>query len=102
MNPAPGLLNDWITIPGFLWLVLGCIALVYLAILTVNLVRVWEEDDAANEDAQTSHVVNWCDRNGHAFCHPEIHDGVRVWRCENCGDVVRPIETVYDQEKDAS
>ena len=105
MSPGPSpLLSDWIQIPTVAWLVVGCIAVVWLAIITVQLVRVWDENDAANTDAQAAprHVVSWCDRNGHAFCHPEIHDGVRVWRCENCGDVVRPIETVYDQQKDAS
>ena len=29
-----------------------------------------------------------CRTHGHAFCHPELHNGQRVWRCENCGDAV--------------
>lgn len=61
MNPAPGLLSDWITIPGFLWLVLGCIAVACLGILTVQLVRVWDENDAANQDAQNEAVRDVCD-----------------------------------------
>ena len=29
-----------------------------------------------------------CAAHGHAFCHPELHNGQRVWRCENCGYAV--------------
>jgi len=38
------------------------------------------------DDISPDELVNyWCAVNGHAFCHPEIHGGHRLWRCENCG-----------------
>jgi len=51
-GPSSTMLADWISLGAYWWLILGCIALVCLAILTVNIVRVWEEDDAANKAAQ--------------------------------------------------
>jgi hypothetical protein len=47
------MLTDWISLGTYWWLILGCIAAVSLAILTVQIIRVWEENDAANKDAQT-------------------------------------------------
>jgi hypothetical protein len=88
VNPAPGLLSDWITIPGFLWFVLACIVATYLAIFIVQLVRVWKEDDAAKVDAQDDHVQQQvaryhCAGNGHKY----MQEGDQ-WLCA-CGDVVR-------------
>lgn len=28
----------------------------------------------------------------HGFCHPELHNGKQVWRCENCGQVINITE----------
>jgi len=90
MNPAPGLLNDWITIPGFLWLILGCIVATYLAIFTIQLVRVWDENDAANEAAQqddqlAQDVLDYhCAGHGHDYLACDGH-----WFCAHCSDVVR-------------
>jgi len=72
---AGGMLQDWISIPGFPWFVLGCIALTCLAIFTVNIVHVWEENDAANEAAQND---------------PQPHE------CQ-IGDCPRPGTNTYDR-----
>jgi len=100
MNPAPGLLHDWIQIPGFLWLVLGCIAVTYLAIFIVVLVRVWEEDDAANEDAQDDHVQQQVNRYHCAAhgCSWHLAEGDRVYICGVCGARVIRDADLYDQE----
>jgi hypothetical protein len=96
MNPAPGLLTDWITIPGFLWLILGCIAVAILVILTCNIVRVWEEDDAANEDAQDEAAIPYrCAVHG---CSWHLAEGDRVYVCGVCGARVIRDADVYDQE----
>ena len=66
MNPsAGGLLQDWIQIPGFLWLVLGCIVATYLAIFIVNLVRAMREERAEDEPDEPARDVcdlDVCDR----------------------------------------
>jgi len=92
MTPSPSpLLQDWIQIPGFLWLTLGCIAATYLAIFIVQLARVWEENDAANEDAQDDHaqqqVAHYhCAGHGHYYgAAPEVFNDCDVWTCKNCG-----------------
>ena len=101
MNPsAGGLLQDWIQIPGFLWLVLGCIVATYLAIFIVNLVRVWEEDDAANEDAQDDHVQQQVARYRCAAhgCAWHLAEDDRVYVCGVCGARVVRDADLYDQE----
>jgi hypothetical protein len=112
-GPAPTLLSDWIQVPGFFWLVLGCIAAVVLAILTVQIVRVWEEDDAANKAAQDDQPEpHECNITG---CHqaatnawPTGVTGVAYYACTGHTNMVRDwagpydrtVETVYDQELD--
>jgi len=46
--------------------------------------------DGINEGIRVDRqmVAYHCAAHGHAFCHPELHNGQRVWRCENCGDAV--------------
>jgi len=95
VNPAPSLLSDWITIPGFLWFVLGCIAATWLAILAVNIVRVWEEDDAANEDAQQDVIPYHCAVHG---CSWHLAEDDRVYVCGVCGARVIRDADLYDQE----
>jgi len=105
MNPsAGGLLNDWIQIPTVAWLVVGCIALVWLAIITVQIVRVWEEDDAAIEDAQDDHVQQQVNRYHCAAhgCSWHLAEGDRVYICGVCGARVIRDADVYDQENEAS
>ena len=115
-GPAPTLLNDWITIPGFFWLILGCIAVVWLAVITIQLVRVWEENDAANEDAQDAEQApnpqpHECDITG---CHQpgtwlfDRHPHGIFYTCTPHGYMVRDwtgpydrtVEAVYNQELD--
>ena len=53
------------------------------------MIRVWDENDAANEDAQDDHAqqqVNryHCAGNGHKY----MQEGDQ-WLCAACGDVVR-------------
>ena len=104
MNPAPGLLTDWISLGAYWWLILGCIALVCLAILTVNIVRVWEENDAANEDAQDDHVQQQVARYHCAAhgCSWHLAEGDRVYVCGVCGARVIRDADLYDQESEAS
>jgi len=100
MNPAPGLLSDWITIPAFLWLVLGCIAVVWLAIFTIQIVRVWDENDAANQDAQDDHVQQQVNRYHCAAhgCTWVLAENDAVYVCAFClARVVRDAD-LYDQE----
>jgi hypothetical protein len=66
MNPGPSpLLQDWIQIPGFLWLVAGCIVLVWVAIFIVQLVRAMREERAEDEPDEPARNVcdlDVCDR----------------------------------------
>jgi len=41
-------------------------------------------------------MVEHCAAHGHGFCHPELHDGRRVWRCENCGNEVEALVVNHD------
>jgi len=109
MNPAPGLLSDWITIPGFLWVVLGCIAATYLAIFIVQLVRVWEEDDAANQDAQDDQLAQdvaryHCAAHGCQLRTFYSDEGGTTWVCVNCERSywVPSGDAPYDQQTDVS
>jgi len=103
-NPAPGLLADWIQIPYFSWLVLGCIAVACLIVLTFNIVRVWEEDDAANQDAQDDRLARDIDRYHCAAhgCSWHLAEDDRVYVCGRCGARVIRDADVYDQESEAS
>jgi hypothetical protein len=97
MNPGPSpLLQDWIQIPTVAWLVVGCIALVWLAIITVQIVRIWEENDAANEDAQDEAAIPYrCAVHG---CSWHLAEGDRVYVCGVCGARVVRDADLYDQE----
>jgi len=105
MNPGPSpLLQDWIQIPTVAWLVVGCIAVAWLAIITVQIARVWEEDDAANEDAQDDHVQQQVARYHCAAhgCSWHLAEGDRVYVCGVCGARVIRDADLYDQESEAS
>ena len=103
-GPSPTLLADWIQIPIFLWLVAGCIAVAWLVVLTCNMIRVWEEDDAANEDAQDEHVQQQVARYHCAAhgCSWHLAEGDRVYICGVCGARVIRDADLYDQESEAS
>ena len=90
MNPAPTLLDDWVTNTAFWWFILIA-ATTGVVWLTASFVKVWRTQDA--KLSPPPHVVNWCDRNGHTY-----RPTVRAWRCTHCGH--RPPETVYDQDVD--
>ena len=95
MNPAPGLLQDWIQIPYFPWLVLGCIVVAVVGIVIVNLARVWEENDAANEDAQDDHAQQQsipyrCAGHGCQLRTFYSDAGGTTWVCVNWGDLIDP------------
>jgi DNA-directed RNA polymerase subunit RPC12/RpoP len=98
-GPSP-LLQDWIQIPYFPWLVLGCIAAAVLVIFTVNIVRVWEEDDAANQYAQDDHTQQQVNRYHCAAhgCAWHLAEDDRVYVCGRCGARVIRDADVYDQE----
>jgi len=101
MNPsAGGLLTDWISLGAYWWLVLGCIAVAWLAIITVQIVHVWEEDDAANDDAQDDRLAHdvaryHCAAHG---CSWYLAEDDRVYVCGVCGARVIRDADVYDQE----
>jgi len=104
LDPGPSpLLQDWIQIPTVAWLVVGCICLVCLAILTVRIV-LWEENDAANEDAQDDHVQQQVARYHCAAhgCSWHLAEGDRVYVCGVCGARVIRDADLYDQESEAS
>ena len=96
-GPSPTLLQDWIQIPYFPWLVLGCIATTWLAIITVQIVRVWDENDAANKDAQDEqgHIPYHCAVHG---CSWHLAEGDRAYICGVCGARVVRDADVFDQE----
>ena len=105
MNPAPGLLSDWITIPTFGWVILSCIAVAVLVIFTLNLVRVWEEDDAANEDAQDDRLARavaryHCAGHGCQLRTFYSDEGGTTWVCVNCEQSywVPSGDVPYDRE----
>jgi len=85
-GPAPTLLSEWISAPVF-WAILASLVIVALIVFTAEMFR-----DRDDEPAPTPHVVNWCDRNGHAYIF------VGQWRCTHCGH--QTSEQVYDQELD--
>ena len=91
MNPAPTLVNDWITAP-FMWIVVGIFVAGCIGVWVgriVNEDRLRQMDlKQLDDDIDRQRVAYHCVAHGHAFCHPEIHDGQRMWRCENCGDAV--------------
>ena len=45
-------------------------------------------DSAVQEISAGIDADRWCRAHGHAFCHPELHNGQQVWRCENCSEAV--------------
>ena len=71
--------------------IVGFLAYVSTILLALG-VLAWLADRNHPEPAPTPHVVNWCDRNGHAYIW------VGEWRCTHCGDTVRRIEAPFDQE----
>jgi hypothetical protein len=79
---AGGMLQDWISLGTYWWLVLACIAVAVLVILTINFVQVMREQD---EPAPAPHVVNWCDRNGHTYRTTSAGG----WHCISCGHTTR-------------
>jgi len=99
------MLADWISLGSYWWLVLGCIAVTYLGVLTVQLSRVWEEDDAANEDAQDDHAQQQVDRYhcaGHGCQLRTFYsdEGGATWVCVNCERSywVPVADVPYDRE----
>ena len=108
MNPSPSpLLQDWIQIPTVAWLVVGCIALVWLAILTVEIVHIWEEDDAANEDVQVDRLAHDVARYhcaGHGCQLRTFYSdaGGTTWVCVNCERAYWvPGASVFDQTEES-
>ena len=104
-GPSPTMLADWISLGSYWWLVLGCIAVTYLGVLTVQLSRVWEEDDAANEDAQDDHAQQQVDRYhcaGHGCQLRTFYsdEGGATWVCVNCERSywVPVADVPYDRE----
>ena len=83
-SPAPGLLSDWISLGAYWWLVTGAIVVTVLAIVIVNLVRVWEEDDAANEDAQQQAIPYRCAGHGCQLRTFYSDEGGTTWVCATC------------------
>ena len=110
MNPAPGLLSDWIQIPGFPLLVLGCILLACLGTVIVQFVRVRQETGAEMDDAiqhvDDDHVQQQVARYhcaGHGCQLRTFYsdEGGTTWVCVNCGrSYWVPVADVYDQTKD--
>lgn len=94
-GPAPTLVNDWITAP-FMWAVVGAFVLAWLGIWVGHeWHKIGQELDQINHtfDTQAPHVERQlvayhCAAHGHAFRHPELHNGRRVLRCEACGVAV--------------
>jgi H+/gluconate symporter-like permease len=103
-GPSPTMLADWISLGSYWWLVLGCIVATYLAIVLVQLARLWEEDDAANEDAQDDHAQQQVNRYHCAAhgCSWHLAEGDRVYVCGVCGARVIRDADLYDQESEAS
>ena len=104
-GPSPTLLQDWIQIPYFPWLVLGCIVAAVIGIVIVNIVRVWEEDDAANEDAQDDHLAQdvaryHCAGHGCQLRTFYSDEGGTTWVCATCERSywVPVADVPYDRE----
>ena len=76
MNPAPTLLDDWVTNAAFWWFILIA-ATTGVVWLTASFVKVWRAQDATL--SPPPHVINWCDRNGHTY-RP-----TGGWACTHCG-----------------
>ena len=85
MNPAPTLVNDWITAP-FMWIVVVAFGVAWLGIWVGKMIR--EERlramDLAEMDEQV-HVERACVAHGHRYV--KVPTPTR-WRCACCGDVV--------------
>ena len=84
-SPAPGLLNDWITFPGHVWL--GAFLLAFLALM-VYVARIVREDRLDAMDDEHPAPVNYRCWHGLHFYRSSIVDGARVWDCSECGDRV--------------
>lgn len=71
---------------------LGVFAVLMISVaITVRLDRLRDYDaglEAIDADIERQRIAYHCRAHGHAFCHPELHNEQRVWRCENCGDAV--------------
>lgn len=87
MNPAPTLLNEWVTNQAF-WGFIGVAAFAGLIYCTTEFLKAWHAEAAKLDKVLAPHVVNWCGTHGHAYAF--------VWRCAHCGH--QPSEQVYDQE----
>jgi len=106
-GPSPTLLTDWISLGSYWWLILGCIAVAVLIVLTVQIVRVWEENDAANADAQdddhTQQQVNRYHCAGHGCQLRTFYsdEGGTTWVCVNCERSywVPVADVPYDQNE---
>jgi len=85
VNPAPTLLNDWLSL-GFVLLAVAAFLAACIGVWLGKIIRGERINRMELDDISPDELVNyWCAVNGHAFCHPEIHGGHRLWRCENCG-----------------
>ena len=103
MNPGPSpLLQDWIQIPGFLWLVLCCIAAAVLVILTYYLVQAMRDRDLEGRQAEwdNEHQDDIDRYHCAAFgCSWHLAEGDRVYVCGVCGARVIRDADLYDQER---
>ena len=109
LNPGPSpLLADWITIPGFLWLVAGCIALACLGILIYNFIQVLREQDDNEPDEPQSDTCQIGDCHEPAWSVYDKHPSGWLWVCRGHDAIVqewtgafrrvRSIEAPFDQD----
>ena len=86
MNPAPTLLNDWLTFPFVAFVVAAFLA----ACIGVWLGKIIREDriramDLAEMDEQVQ-TERHCVAHGHRYVKVPVPTR---WRCGQCGDVVK-------------
>jgi len=108
MNPAPGLLSDWITIPGFPITVLLCILAACLVILGYHIREVLREDREDAQDEWDNEHQDDIDRYhcaGHGCQLRTFYSdaGGTTWVCVNCERSywVPVADVPYDQEASA-
>ena len=69
--------------------IVAAASVAFVVVFVVTWLRTGRDlDNAIAELNAGIDVDRHCSTHGHAFCHPELHGGHRLWRCENCGQEV--------------
>jgi len=110
VNPAPTLLNEWITPTGFGVIVAILLVLAVIVVVAENLrerlgLGEDDEDDTPYDDRLARQVARYhCAGHGCYMVVASVVDEGTTWRCANCRreSWVPCADVPYDQQSDVS